>query len=122
MSSIAEDEFECFTCNKKFKKRVFEISREWDCVDFKKAIPEVEIEGAYGLECYCSWSCLETRRAEVMASEGVPIRRPGLEPFEICAKCGGPVDMAKFHLAYVEEETITEGMIAMPRGVRPSEK
>ncbi|CAG9219342.1 hypothetical protein BCAR13_410049 [Paraburkholderia caribensis] len=110
MSSIPDDEYECLTCNRRFNSRVFNISREWERVDFECLIPEVEIEGSYGLECYCSLQCLVARRAEVMAREDVPIRRPGLEPIEICAKCGGPVDMTDCHLTYVEDETIDQWM------------
>lgn len=110
MSSIPNDEYECFTCDRRFKSRAFSISREWDRVHFEYSLPEVEIEGAYGLECYCSLECLTARRTDVMAQENVPIRRPGLEPVEICAKCGGPVDMTEFHLTYVEDETVRRGM------------
>ncbi|TCG02932.1 hypothetical protein BZM27_52185 [Paraburkholderia steynii] len=45
-----------------------------------------------------------------MASEGVPIRRVGTTPIEMCAKCGGPVDMSEFHLAYLEDESKIEGL------------
>jgi hypothetical protein len=109
MDSMADDEYECFSCNRRFKSRVFNISREWERVHFEYSIPEVEIEGSYGLECYCSLQCLAARRVEVMAKEGVPIRRPGVEPIEICAKCGGFVDMAEFHLTYLEDEQIYKG-------------
>ena len=109
METIANDEYECFTCSVRFKKKVFSITREWERVDFSEALPEVDILDAYGLECYCSKSCLEGRRDEVMARGQVSITRPNLGPVETCAKCGGPVDMSEFHLAYLEDESIDEG-------------
>jgi len=109
MNSMAHDEYQCFSCSKRFRSRVFSITREWECVHFEYYLPEIEIENSCGLECYCSFECLSERRAEVMKREGVPIRRPGLEPIEICAKCGGPVNMAEFHLTYLEDEGLHRG-------------
>lgn len=109
MATIPTDEYECFTCQIRFKGRVFSIAREWERVHFGKALPEVEIVDADGLECYCSKICLEQRCEEVMAREEVPIRRPDIGPVERCAKCGGPVDMCEFHLAYIEDEYVDEG-------------
>ncbi len=100
MNTLAEGEYECFTCSVRFKWRVFSITREWERVHFGKALPEIEIVGAEGLECYCSKPCLARRRDEVMVREGVPIRYPDIVPVERCAKCGGPVDMSEFHLTY----------------------
>jgi predicted nucleic-acid-binding Zn-ribbon protein len=110
MDTILGDQYECFTCSIRFKERVFNIIREWERVHFDTKLPEIEIEDAYGLECYCSQTCLEGRRDEVMEREGVPIRRPGTGPVESCAKCGGPVDMSEFHLTYIEDEAIDTGM------------
>lgn len=45
-----------------------------------------------------------------MEREEVPIRRPGIGPVESCAKCGGPVDMSEFHLTYIEDEGIDDGL------------
>jgi hypothetical protein len=108
MGAISDDEYECFTCLKRFRGRVFNNSPEWERVHYGAEIPEVEIEDAWGLECYCSRSCQKARRAEVMAREDVPIRRPGIGPLEMCAKCLGPVDMTEFHLTYIEDETVDE--------------
>jgi hypothetical protein len=106
-----EDNYECFTCNRLFSGRVFEISREWNRTDFSKEIPEVEIQDAWGLECYCSTICLVARRGILMALEGVPIHPADIGPVERCAKCGGPVEMDQFHLAYVETSTDVQGWI-----------
>lgn len=69
-------------------------------------IPSVEIVDSYGLECYCSCACVDARRDVVMRDAGVPIQRPGIGPIETCAKCAGPVDMAEFHLTYVESQEV----------------
>jgi hypothetical protein len=82
MSAIADDEYECYTCLKRFKGRVFNIGREWERVHYGAEIPEIEIEDAWGLECYCSHSCQEARRAGVMALEDVPILRQELDPLK----------------------------------------
>jgi hypothetical protein len=88
-----------------FQSTVFEIIREWNRTHFEDDPPSVEIQGAWGLECYCSRECLNARRVAVMAAENVPIRRPGIGPVETCAKCGGPVDMTCFHLTYLESSS-----------------
>ena len=109
MESLGDNEYECFTCRRVFRTPVFDISREWERTHFNDGIPSVEIKGSYGLECYCSRACVDARRQLVMASEGVPIRRPGIGPVETCAKCGAPVDMAEFHLTYVESQAVSMG-------------
>ena len=102
MESPAADEYQCFTCNRRFRGRVFEVVKEWDRTLFEDEPPSVEIEGSTGLECYCSKRCLDARLALVMAAEGAPICPPGIGPIEMCAKCNGPVDMTRFHLTYLE--------------------
>ncbi|MGF6447594.1 DNA-directed RNA polymerase subunit N (RpoN/RPB10) [Paraburkholderia youngii] len=58
MGTIVDDEYECFTCFRRIWQSMFNISREWERVDFSKALPEVDIIDTYGLECYCSKRCL----------------------------------------------------------------
>ncbi|WP_321954267.1 hypothetical protein [Paraburkholderia bannensis] len=97
-----DDEYECFTCKRRFRCHVFSISKEWDRVDYSGKMPSVEVTGSYGLECYCSSNCCAARRHIVMNKEGVPVRYPNIGPIELCAKCGSPVNMADYHLTYVE--------------------
>lgn len=113
METLDEDDYECFTCNRIFKGRVFEIAREWERVHFSESIPEVEIEDSRGLECYCSQLCANLRREEVMAREGVPIRHPGLGPIEPCSKCGAPIDMTQFHVTYVDSCVDVHGFVGV---------
>jgi hypothetical protein len=108
MVQFADDEYECFTCKRRFRTSVFSIVREWNRVDYSGELPSVEITESYGLECYCSQTCLNLRLVIVMASEGVPIRRPGLGPVESCAKCRALVDMEEFHLTYLESYEVHE--------------
>lgn len=103
MESLADDEYQCFNCNRIFRGRVFEVTGEWNRTHFEDELPSVEVEGSVGLECYCSRRCLDARLRLVMAAEGVPIRHPGIGPIEKCAKCNGPVDMTRFHLTYLED-------------------
>lgn len=101
METPDSDSYECFSCNRIFRGRVFEIAREWNRTHFSDGIPEVEIRDSWVLECFCSQDCLNRCREEVMAREGVPIHRPDIGPIEPCAKCGRPIDMTQFHLTYV---------------------
>lgn len=104
MGVDSNNRLRCCYCDDEFSVRVFEISREWHCIHFECRIPEVEINDSLSLEYYCSRFCLTMRKHEVMERAGIPIRRAGIGPIERCAKCGGPVDMTRFHLAVVEEE------------------
>lgn len=101
METLDEDSYQCFTCDRIFSGRVFEVGREWNRVHFDYEPPEFEVSEGTGLECYCSQACLDARCPVVMANEDVPIRRPGIGPVESCARCGGPVDMAEYHRTYL---------------------
>jgi hypothetical protein len=108
-----DDEYECFTCKRRFRSTLFSISREWNRVHYEEGDPEVEISSSEGLECYCSQACATARRTSVMANEGVPISRPGLGPIEPCSKCGAPVDMTKFHLTYLDSYEVHESAMVL---------
>jgi hypothetical protein len=71
METLDDNSFECFTCSRIFTGRVHEITREWERTDFGGELPEIEIVGSCGLECYCSRSCLDARCRLVMANEGL---------------------------------------------------
>jgi hypothetical protein len=73
MDQLADEDYECFTCKRIFRNKVFSIAKEWDRVDFDNELPSVDVVEAHGLECYCSKVCAITRRDFVMAKEGVPI-------------------------------------------------
>ncbi|WP_125477820.1 hypothetical protein [Caballeronia terrestris] len=49
---------------------------------------------------------MDARTLEVMKRENTPIRRPGIGPIELCARCQGVVDMSHFHLTYLKSEGV----------------
>jgi hypothetical protein len=51
---------------------------------------------------------VDTRHHLVMLAKGVPIRHPGIQPIELCAKCRGPVVIEERHLTYVESHGMHE--------------
>jgi hypothetical protein len=102
LTSHTEDQCECFHCRQIFKSPIFETACEWNRVVYSDGLPSVEIEEHQWLEQYCSEGCRNARLDVVMAREDVPIRRPGLGPIELCAKCRRPVDMSRLHLTYLE--------------------
>lgn len=108
-----DDEYECFTCNRRFRSALYSISRELERVDYVEAEPVVEISASVGLECYCSQACAASRRSLVMAREGVPISNPGLGPIEPCSRCGAPVDMTEFHVTYLESYEVHRSAITL---------
>ncbi|MFL9964292.1 hypothetical protein PQR02_25150 [Paraburkholderia sediminicola] len=117
MDTVDSSRYECFHCNRLFQTPVFEVAREWGCVRFDTEPPNVEIHGSEGLECYCSRGCLNARVSIVMAREQTPVRPPGIGPVEVCARCGGPVDMARVHLTYLASGAVKKGLILDMFGV-----
>ena len=101
-------EFECTTCHRMFSSVVFDLSREYDRVIYRRpsAFDEVAVADAEGIASFCSQDCRSRGTAAVMAEQQVPIpmERPGIEPAESCAKCKGDVDMSDWHLTFVEAE------------------
>jgi hypothetical protein len=95
------NDFECFHCHKVFQGSVYEIVSERCRLHFDEQVPYVESENLCGFECYCSRACLESRVANVMARENVPITHPGMSRVANCAACQSPVDRTDFHRAYL---------------------
>lgn len=106
----ADECYFCYTCNKAYRSPNFTISRGFERTIFFDGdrIPEIEPIGVEVLEGYCSQSCLDARRDEVLKQEGVRITFPGIGPIESCSRCGGPVDMARLHRAWTEDQSIEE--------------
>ena len=106
-------EFECTTCHRMFSSVVFDLSREYDRVIYHRpsALDEVAVADAEGIASFCSQDCRARGTAAVMVEQQVPIpaERPGIEPVESCAKCGGDVDMSEWHLTFVEAEADFSG-------------
>lgn len=110
-------EYECFQCKRLFTRHVFGLTREREKVEFfEDSYPEISIEDAEGLTCYCSSACMYLHYPSVMAAQGVPIpkHRPQIGPTETCAVCQGPVDMTRWHLTYLTDEFEDNGLVAQP--------
>lgn len=114
-------QFECETCGSLFQDRLFDISREYERVIFNGANDpdEIEIADSESIANFCSSTCRDLGKIAAMAVKCVPIPpvRPGIGPIESCAKCKGPVDMADWHLTYVEGELDTSGPGFRPRDI-----
>jgi hypothetical protein len=97
---------------------LFDFAREENRVFYRSpaAIDEVEVRSSVGLASFYSSECRERGRDAVMVQNDIPasVVRPGVEPVEICGKCGGPVDMSDWHLTFVESELELSGSCAEP--------
>lgn len=111
-------EFECESCGAMFRGTLYAVDRELERVGFGASNPPVvSIRDSENIANFCSTMCRERGRAAVMAAEGVPIQRVGVEPIEPCAKCGKPVDLTGWHLTYLDSDTRFCGSIGQTLGV-----
>ncbi len=112
MSSEVEIEqsFECKHCNAKFASPLYGIDQTHEYVIYgeEPLAPEVEINDSQTIAGCCSTECRDQVREGVLKNLGVPVldedKRPGVEPIEACAICGGDVEMAKPHLTFMESD------------------
>lgn len=111
MADATEMDFECFECNRSFRKTVFNLDRRFERVEFAESANIIDVEDCEGLCCYCSEPCMRLHFPKEMAAQGVPIpqQRPDLGPIEVCALCKGPVDMALYHLTFLLEKWEDQG-------------
>jgi hypothetical protein len=100
-------------CGTRILDGVFAICREAERKHFSKCLgmhsPEVEVTGLKSIAKYCSSRCRRKGRKIAMSAERVPLpaTRPSVGPIEVCAKCGGIVDMTKWHLVYLQSNDNT---------------
>lgn len=110
MDQNAPMDFYCMTCNARFEKPLFDVTRAFERVDFcpDGRLPEIEITHAEGVGVDCSASCRAQGLPALMAGEQVPLPEhpPEIGPVEVCARCSGPVDMTAFHLTYSQCEIV----------------
>jgi hypothetical protein len=97
-----DDAFFCDTCDKPFRYPQFDTAKEFERTIFNSDLPEVEIVNSEGIGQYCSSSCRDQARSDLLQRENVRATYPDIGPIEFCSRCSAPVDMTKFHLAYVE--------------------
>lgn len=99
-----DEAFFCETCGKPFRTPMFDVAKEYERTIFQENdnMPEFEIIGSVGIGEYCSKVCRDQARGDLLLRENVRATYPDIGPIEPCSRCGKPVDMTKFHLAYVE--------------------
>ena len=112
--SWGDEAFTCKTCGKPYRTPIFDVTKEYERTIFQENdnLPEVEIIGAVAIGEYCSKTCREHARDDLLLRENVQATYPDIGPIESCSRCSKPVDMTKFHLTYVESilELEREGM------------
>lgn len=97
-----DDAYFCETCGKPFRYPLFDTAKEFERTIFNSDLPEVEIVNSEGIGQYCSSVCRDRARSSLLHRENVRATYPELGPIECCSRCSAPVDMTRFHLAYVE--------------------
>ena len=102
--SWGDEAFFCETCGKPYRTPMFDVAKEYERTIFQEAnrLPEVEIIGSVEIGQYCSSACRDRARSDLLLRENVRPTYPDIGPIESCSRCGLPIDMTKFHLAYVE--------------------
>lgn len=106
----------CCVCNEPLSADyLVGIYRQFEKVHFRDGtqLDEVEVIDSHEIESYCSNKCLNLRREQLLMEENVRCTYPDIGPIETCSRCNGPVDMSRFHMAWVEEEATIEGGQAM---------
>ena len=91
-------------CGKPFRYPSLDVVKEFERTTFfdEGKLPEVEIVGSIAIGQYCSAECRQQARGRLLQQENVRATYPDIGPVEACSRCAAPVDMSKFHLAYVE--------------------
>jgi hypothetical protein len=99
--------FYCDSCGKAFRSPLYDVTKEFEYTTFYDSprIPEVEIMGAEVIANYCSITCREKHRNQILKREKIQATFPDIGPTETCSRCNGPVLMTSFHLAFVEMDT-----------------
>ncbi|MDP1929276.1 MAG: hypothetical protein Q8K62_12305 [Thiobacillus sp.] len=94
----------CETCGKPFRRPLFDVSKQFERTIFcgNNSPAEVEVIGSEGIAQYCSRACRDPASTSLLQRENVRATYPDIGPIEFCSRCTAPVDMTKFHLAYVE--------------------
>ena len=106
----------CNVCEQPLGNPQFGISRQFERTIFSKNddLDEVEVIDSNEIRAYCSSECLNKNRDLLLAQENVRASYPGIGPVESCSRCGRPVDMTRFHMAWVEDEVEIQGYEATP--------
>lgn len=104
---------QCALCGTKISDGVFAICCETERKRYSKSLgmhsAEVEVNGLKSIAKYCSNKCRRRGRKIAMTAERIrlPATPPSIGPIEVCAKCGGIVDMTNWHVVYFQSNDNT---------------
>ena len=99
----------CARCGAKLQDVVFDISCEYERMDFvaePAEIVQVEVHASQSIGEFCSKKCQSEGRLAALSTQHVqlPRTRPSVGPLEVCATCTSLVDMSDWHLTYIESD------------------
>jgi hypothetical protein len=91
--------FQCEECDTMFRSPIFGIDQSRARTIFPKGngLPEIDVRNSSTFANFCSAECREAGRSKVYAHINVSITNPGIGPVEKCSRCGGDIDMTKWH-------------------------
>jgi hypothetical protein len=107
---LDSDDGQCTFCGTSIRDGVFAICREAEIMHFSESLglhrAEVEVSGLKSVAKYCSKKCRSRGRKVALSAERIPLPAtpPSVGPVEVCAMCGGIVDMSRWHLVYLQSD------------------
>ena len=110
---VDSDHGQCIWCGSRIRQGVFAICCEAERKHFSKSIgmhsADVEVKGLKSIARYCSSRCRRKGREVALTAERIrlPATPPSIGPIEVCARCGGIVDMTKWHVVYLQSNDNT---------------
>jgi len=109
----------CSACGKSLCNPVFGLGRQFErtIISSDDSLDEVEVIDANVIAEYCSAACLNSKRDELLAQENIRPTYPDIGKAVTCSRCGDPVDVTKFHMAWIEEETEYHEFVVTPINV-----
>lgn len=86
----------------------FGVSRQYERIRYLRGAiaGEVDVVDAQEIAVCCSSACRNAIRGRILSIAEIRETFPDIGPVEICSRCGGPVEMTKYHLSIVEDEAI----------------
>lgn len=101
----------CEMCNRKLKKHFYSFDRHVEQAHYGSDDGQTEISvlRAETVAAYCSAKCAWASIIPELAERGLKHTGGGVGPIEVCAKCGGLVDMSQPHVSYTyHDQTLDE--------------
>jgi hypothetical protein len=100
----------CPVCNKKLSNHFYSFDRHVEVSQYKQFMGSTSLTVLRSepiAEC-CSAECAWSSIFLGLAERGLKLTGGGVGPIEVCAKCGGPVDMSEPHVSYVYHDQTFE--------------